>query len=86
MIASPHRGKTGTVQGWSLARSRCWVFFKDQGTVVETLPGHLMQLLDNVEISGILDRPQQHGLFGTIQGFDEMECAYIIRLRSQVIY
>jgi len=85
MIASPHRGKAGTVQGWSVARSRYWVFSKDQGTVVETLPGHLMQLLDNVEISGVLDRPQLYGLFGTIQGFDEMKCAFIICLRSQAI-
>jgi len=82
MIASPHRGKVGTVQGWSVARSRYWVLVKDQGTVVETLPGHLMQLPDNVEISGVLDRPQLNGLSGTIQGFDEMKCAYIIRLRS----
>jgi len=85
MMASPHRGRVGTVQGWSVARSRYWVFLKDQGTVVETLPADLMQLLDNVEISGVLDRPELNGLSGTIQGFDEMKCAYIICLHNQSV-
>jgi len=85
MVASPHRGKVGIVQGWSVARSRYWVFLKDQGTVVETLPGDLMQLLDNVQISGVLDRPELNGSSGTIQGFDEMKRAYIIRLRNQSV-
>jgi len=42
-----------------------------------------MQLLDKVEISGILDGPQLNGLSGTIQGFDEMNHAHIIRLHRQ---
>jgi len=42
-----------------------------------------MQLLDNVEISGVLDRPELNGLSGTIQGFDEIKCTYIIRPRNQ---
>jgi len=56
---------------------------QDHGTVVETLLGYLMHLLGNVEISGVLDRPQLNGLFGTIQCFSEMKRAYMIRLCSQ---
>merc|ERR1712137_1229761 len=52
--------------------------------VVETLPGDLMQLLDNIEIYGIVDRPEPNDLCGTIQSFDEMKCAYIINLRSHI--
>jgi len=51
-------------------RSRYWVS-KDHGTVVETLPGDLMQLLDTAEISGILDRPQLNGLSAAIQCFGD---------------
>jgi len=53
---------------------------ENQATVVETLPGDLMQLLGNIEISGVFDRPHLNSLFGTIRGFDEMKSAYIIHL------
>jgi len=42
-----------------------------------------MQLVDNIEICGVLDRPHLNGLSGTIKGFKEMKCAYIIRLQNQ---
>jgi len=76
MVGLPRRRKVGTIRGWSVARNRYWVLFEDQGTVVETLPGDLMQFLDNIEISGVLDRPELNGLSSTIQ----------LRLRSQVIF